>query len=154
MFWKCKHPFNRLGVQREATSVPSPKYPEDYNHVTYHLFCQKCGEKLDITYAQMIGGVDGFLARGGAKATPFAEYDDWKRVPTKFNGIDGNEVFVNDKGDIKFVNARGKVDMQTIESVTARMKQSDIQASPELMQTCEDTIRFATDCLATAYIRD
>lgn len=156
MFWnKCNHPFDRLAVQKDSTVVDDPKYPGDYNLVTHHLFCRKCGEKLDIKYAQMVGGYDAWMERGMSTAraeasakTPYTIAADqadaeWQLVPTRFNGIDGNKIYANSVGDIKFVNPKGKIDYQTIESVTVRMTQSDIQASPELSQTCDDAIRFA-----------
>lgn len=52
--FKCKHPFESLIVEKDETVEPSPKYPRDFNHVTYHLHCYKCGEKLNIKYAQSI----------------------------------------------------------------------------------------------------
>jgi hypothetical protein len=70
--FKCKHPFKSLAVYRDSTVVPSDKYPKDYNHVTLHLFCRKCGagdlEKLgtegalSITYAQSIRSHEEMMA--------------------------------------------------------------------------------------------
>ena len=57
-FGKCKHPFSRLAVFKDQTVVPSPKYPKDYNLVNIHLFCQACGEELDIEYAQVLRSTD------------------------------------------------------------------------------------------------
>jgi len=72
-FGKCKHEFKDLRVYRGVTTEPSDKYPEDYNHVTIHLFCGKCGagnlEKygtegaLSIKYAETIGGHEAAMER-------------------------------------------------------------------------------------------
>jgi len=59
--FNCNHPANRLLVKKELTSE---KKDADFNIVTYHLFCNRCMKDVDITYAQMIGGVDEFLKRG------------------------------------------------------------------------------------------
>jgi len=37
---KCEHPFKSLAVYSKETVEPSDKFHE---HVTYHLFCRKCG---------------------------------------------------------------------------------------------------------------
>jgi len=60
MFFKCQHPAERLYVNKDATIK---KKDDDFNIVTYHLHCGKCGKNVDIIYAQMIGGVDEFLKR-------------------------------------------------------------------------------------------
>ena len=61
MFFKCKHHFADLIVAKEATVV---KVDEDFEHVTYHFSCAKCGERLTKTYARTIGGVEEFMKRG------------------------------------------------------------------------------------------
>jgi len=61
-FGKCKHPFSRLAVWKDQTSVPCPKYPKDYNLVTLHLFCQACSEEVDIDYAQVLRSTDEVVA--------------------------------------------------------------------------------------------
>lgn len=76
------------------------------------------------------------------------ESDYWVRVPSKFNGFVGPHgagfhVYAGQEGEIKFVNPKAQVDMQTIESVTARMVKDDIYESPELKQLYDDVIRFA-----------
>ena len=60
---KCNHPANSLVVYKDATVE---NIDEDFNKVTYHLQCS-CGEMVDIKYAKMIGGVDGFMERGRQK---------------------------------------------------------------------------------------
>ena len=62
--FKCKHPARNLFVKKDATVEPSPKYPENFTNITYHLFCNHCRADVDIKYAKMIGGVDEFLKRG------------------------------------------------------------------------------------------
>ena len=58
--FKCKHPFNRLAVEKERTVS---KIDQDFNKISYHLFCQKCSQNLTLTHAEMIGGVKEFLKR-------------------------------------------------------------------------------------------
>ena len=58
--FKCKHPVNSLGVQKEATEVWENV---DFTTVTYHLLCMKCGEYVKVEYTKLNGGVDAFLAR-------------------------------------------------------------------------------------------
>ena len=58
--FKCKHPFNAIGVEKEHASVI---HDADFEHIDYHFFCRNCGEKLTLKYAKMIGGVDAFLSR-------------------------------------------------------------------------------------------
>jgi len=64
MFFKCKHPASMLFVYSEETVEPND---EDSVIVTYHLYCRKCNEKIDISYAKLIGGVDAYFARHGVK---------------------------------------------------------------------------------------
>jgi hypothetical protein len=59
--FSCKHPAGELGILQHETVNKSD---DDFNIVTYHLFCRVCGEPVKLSYAQMIGGVDGFLSRG------------------------------------------------------------------------------------------
>lgn len=69
---KCKHEFKNLAVYKKETVEPSEKYPRDYNHVTYHLFCRKCGAgnletygtegALSIKYAQTIRSTNEVVA--------------------------------------------------------------------------------------------
>ena len=51
MFFKCNHPASRLFVEKEAT-VEDTNDPL-YQHVTYHLFCLKCDEKVEIKFARL-----------------------------------------------------------------------------------------------------
>ena len=48
--FKCNHPAKFLYVEKEPTVKPVDEW---FNHVTYHLFCGKCGEKVDIKYTQI-----------------------------------------------------------------------------------------------------
>jgi hypothetical protein len=64
--FKCTHPANRLGVERKETVEPMN---DDFNIVTYHLVCRKCGEQISLNYADPIGGSAGFL-KHGTKGTP------------------------------------------------------------------------------------
>lgn len=57
--FKCKHPAQSLGVQREETS----NVDGEFKVTTYHLFCRNCSKPVAITYASIIGGVDAFLSR-------------------------------------------------------------------------------------------
>ncbi len=61
MFFKCKHPFDSLVVEKGSTKE---NYDEDFDHVTFHLYCIKCNSSLEITYAATIGGIEGFMSRG------------------------------------------------------------------------------------------
>lgn len=61
--FKCRHPFKYLKVQKDSTEDPAPDYPNDFNHVTHHLYCRNCGKLLDIKYAKMLGTVEEFLKR-------------------------------------------------------------------------------------------
>jgi hypothetical protein len=63
-FFKCKHPADWLIVEKNQTVKP---YDEDFEDVTIHLRCVKCSEKINISYAKMIGGVDAFIERGRKK---------------------------------------------------------------------------------------
>lgn len=70
--FKCKHPFDRLAVYKDATIVPDAAMPKDYNHVTLHLYCMACGagdlEKggtdgaLSIKYAQTLRSTEEVVA--------------------------------------------------------------------------------------------
>ncbi|NIP56119.1 hypothetical protein GWN42_31265 [candidate division KSB1 bacterium] len=60
----CKHPFKSLAVEKDQTSQYAD---EDFEHITYHLFCRSCGKSLPLTYAKCIGGVDAFFDRGREK---------------------------------------------------------------------------------------
>lgn len=47
--FKCKHPADELHVQRVHT-IEQSEEPE-FKHVTYHLYCYKCGDRIDIKFA-------------------------------------------------------------------------------------------------------
>lgn len=59
--FRCKHPAAALRVERKATVTP---IDADFTSITYHLLCSHCGERVEVQYAEMVGGVEGFLARG------------------------------------------------------------------------------------------
>ena len=59
--FKCKHPAESLGVHKAETRKQTD---EDFDVVTYHLSCHKCGKVIEIKYAAMRGGVSAFLERG------------------------------------------------------------------------------------------
>ena len=63
MFFKCKHPANRLAVKDHSTEE---RIDEDFTRVIHHLLCRKCGADVDIKYAKTNGGVEAFLERGRA----------------------------------------------------------------------------------------
>lgn len=53
-FFACKHPAAYLGVQKRETVEPSKQFPDEYEEVTSHLYCMKCGEHLDhIGYSRL-----------------------------------------------------------------------------------------------------
>lgn len=47
--FKCKHPADELHVQRVHTIEQSEE--TEFKHVTYHLYCYKCGDRIDIKFA-------------------------------------------------------------------------------------------------------
>lgn len=59
---KCNHPAVFLHVEDNETISPSD-IEGDMEHVTYHLYCMKCNEKIDIKFARFIGGVDAAIQR-------------------------------------------------------------------------------------------
>lgn len=62
--FKCKHPASALFPKKDHTETPSKEYPEYFTEVTFYAYCIRCGEPVTLSYAKMIGGVDGFLERG------------------------------------------------------------------------------------------
>ena len=46
--FKCTHPANGLGVERKETVA---YLDDDFDIVTYHLVCRKCGERVELNYA-------------------------------------------------------------------------------------------------------
>lgn len=63
----CNHPASSLHVKTDATVVDSPDAPEDYQHVTYHLYCLRCDAPVEIGYAKVKGGVDAMMKRVAAR---------------------------------------------------------------------------------------
>lgn len=71
MFFKCKHPADKLVVDKEQTVesfkriVANGFYQtdEDFEKVTYNLFCLKCGEDVKITHAKTKYGIERFLKK-------------------------------------------------------------------------------------------
>lgn len=61
MIFKCKHKFTDLVVSKESTETPHEDYPNDFNIVTYHLFCSRCGSRLDLEHAKLVKTVPEFL---------------------------------------------------------------------------------------------
>ena len=61
MFFRCKHPFSALIVEKQQTVTVVDR---DFEHVDYHLKCVRCKKYLTLTHARMIGGVGAFLKRG------------------------------------------------------------------------------------------
>lgn len=62
MWWlKCKHPIGSLNVDKAETREVADK---DFDVVTYHLRCRKCGEAIQMKYAAMRGGIAAFLEGG------------------------------------------------------------------------------------------
>lgn len=68
-FFGCKHPASRLHVQKDETVVDSPDDPQNYEHVTYHLYCLRCNAPVEIGYARIKGGVEAMMRRMEAKRT-------------------------------------------------------------------------------------
>lgn len=77
----CNHPAFRLHTEREHTVEKSDKFPEDYEIVTYHLYCLKCDAKVPVTHVRCIGGVDGLMKRAEARHASLAnkEFRDARR---------------------------------------------------------------------------
>ena len=63
-WFKCKHPFWAIVVEKEQTEVQAD---EDFIHVDYHFICMKCNTQLTHKHARCVGGVDAFIKRGMAK---------------------------------------------------------------------------------------
>jgi hypothetical protein len=60
MFFSCKHPASELAVNKVHTAEV---LDDDFEKITYHLFCLKCSAPVDITYVVCIGGVEKFLSK-------------------------------------------------------------------------------------------
>lgn len=59
-WFKCKHPFSAIGVQAQETEEPKDAF---FSEVTYHMYCSKCGELLNLRYARLEVPVEDFLKR-------------------------------------------------------------------------------------------
>lgn len=57
----CNHPAKHLAVARDATVKD---VDADFEEITYHLFCCRCGERIDIKYSNIKGDVRDFIKRG------------------------------------------------------------------------------------------
>lgn len=57
---KCKHPFWAIAVEKQHTTEIKDS---DFEYVDYHLLCRKCSERLTLSHAKLIDGVDGYLSR-------------------------------------------------------------------------------------------
>jgi Fe2+ or Zn2+ uptake regulation protein len=62
MFFKCKHPFAQLVVDR-ATTLDS--VDRDFETQTHHLACNKCGQTLGLKFVTLVGTAANFLNRKG-----------------------------------------------------------------------------------------
>jgi Fe2+ or Zn2+ uptake regulation protein len=58
--FKCNHPISELMVKKDQTVE---QQDADFDHVTYHFVCMKCGKDVNITYAKLRGDVVEFLKR-------------------------------------------------------------------------------------------
>ena len=69
--FKCKHPINRLVVEKEQTITPLQRkisrgffqIDEHFEKITYHLVCLKCGENVKIEHAKTNHGVESLLSK-------------------------------------------------------------------------------------------
>jgi hypothetical protein len=64
-FFSCKHPVSGLIV---ATAATVESVDADFEKVTYHFLCLRCGGRPTVSHAAMRGGVDQFLKRGNVTA--------------------------------------------------------------------------------------
>lgn len=62
MFFKCKHPFDSLITEKQATIE---KIDVDFSRQWVYFKCMKCGASLKSGVTLLNGGVDEFLKRGG-----------------------------------------------------------------------------------------
>lgn len=60
---KCKHPFASLGVK--SPQIELEPMGGDFELVTLHLFCRKCGEEITVKFARCTGGTADFLTQRG-----------------------------------------------------------------------------------------
>jgi len=64
MIFGCTHPMKALRVSKEQTTESTDS---DFDKVTYHLFCSKCGKGLKLVHSKTKLGVRAFLRKGGSK---------------------------------------------------------------------------------------
>lgn len=54
IFFSCKHPAAGLAVENgEVTVEPSKKFPDEYQTVTYNLWCTRCRTPVKVGYARL-----------------------------------------------------------------------------------------------------
>lgn len=55
MSWfKCKHPAASLGVESgNVTIEPSKQFPDEYQTVTYNLWCDRCHTPVKVGYSRL-----------------------------------------------------------------------------------------------------
>jgi len=63
----CNHPAAQLAVVREQVVTP---LDADFEKVTYHLACMKCGEPVFIEHARTVRGAAEFLKAKPMASTP------------------------------------------------------------------------------------
>jgi len=57
----CNHPAKHLAVARDATVKD---VDADFEEITYHLFCRRCGTEVEIKHSNIKGTVGDFIKRG------------------------------------------------------------------------------------------
>lgn len=59
MLWfKCKHPAERLVVEKKETIE---QIDDDFDVITYNLQCGVCKTNIKVTYARLRNGISGFM---------------------------------------------------------------------------------------------
>jgi hypothetical protein len=61
-FLKCKHPLDNLMVEKKETRT---SMDDEFNKVTYHFVCSKCGKPVKTEYAEL-KDEGPFLSKGMA----------------------------------------------------------------------------------------
>lgn len=83
-FFECKHPAAYLGVQKSETVVPTKEYPDEYEVVTYHLYCAKCGEHVNHIGYSRLNALE--QAKDDAKQAEFAKRrEEFARASLEFD---------------------------------------------------------------------
>ncbi len=62
-FFSCKHPAYWLRWDESVSTEVTP-IDEDFEGHTMKCHCDKCGKDVTLSFARLIGGVDGFMQRG------------------------------------------------------------------------------------------